>query len=695
MNKKNKKKIEVPSDYLEDIKKPLYTLNHTQLRGILDTHWYPMANKALENQRKIWDYSYLAYKGIMMDEEINRTRRSNKLGIYVNVPRPFMMIEGVNRNFNISKLKVSLNRIPGMNDEKRNNISSFLNYDIKRGGTFEQIKTAGFYQLLYGNGFLFSYLADRSGRYGKITGEINKKTGVVKNSLDKEATSKYFGMVSRAVSPYKIFPDPDGITHNFNDAMNQPCNFTCIRDIKHISTFRRDWAGIIPDEILDDVKPGGEDMINYESVKETIDELFNTRNLKYDATLGQTVSNSKVKTEYNSKEYVEERIWVGEDFLIVQAGAGLKFCLISPNPDPRKNSPLTKLDNVGMPDEYWKMGYPYQIRHQHIEENRLHNITLDSLLYGITGMMGIQPQYLEDQDDTEQYPGKVWKLKAMPGVKIDEVMQNFQPSTAGVQTSLKFIDEVKKITQSTTAITDFVTGASKSIADTATEATKLSGASDLAIVDQIKRMADGALKDIAKIYLSYYPEAYSGEKIEAVMNEDSIVFVGEKMKTISEKKLTDLLVKYKNPNNIIFLDEVDISQPIFTINGDVSADRAGRLAEWSSAINFAKSINEVAYNTGDPRRLDTIKMGMLGLENFDVVGDPNEFLMEEQPVKSDEIVLNAEMNAQAGERTAQAKDKGGRPKENKVTKPQTDSQRMNQKAQPSNTGKNRSTGKNQ
>ncbi|MFA5151861.1 MAG: hypothetical protein WC554_04790 [Clostridia bacterium] len=695
MTLKKNIKIEVKDGYLENIKKHLFRLTEQQLRDILDFNWYPRANQALNEQRKIWDYSYLAYKGIMMWSEINRKRRANQFGIYVNVPRTFMTIQGIRRNFNISKLKVHLEPIPGIVSSKRKIIDSFLNYDIKRGGTFEQIKDAGFYKLLYGNGFMYSYLSERTGKYGNISGEIDEKTAVVKNTLDKKNTIKYFGMVSRAVSPYKVFPDPDGKTHDYNDAINQPCNFTCIRDVKHINTFRRDWKGIIPDKILDDVKPGGKDMTNYEAVRETIDFLFNMDAIRYPGTVGDVISNSKVVKEYDSREYVEERIWIGEDFLIVQAGAGLKFCLISPNPNPKKISNLVKLDDVSIPGEYWSMGEPYIMRYQQIEENRIHNSVLDTLHFAISGMVGINSQYLEDPYDIEIYPQKVWKLKGMPGVKIDEMMQTFQPNSNGIAPAIKFMEEVKKISQSTTSITDFVTGASKSLAGTATESNQLSGASDLAIADKVKEMAGGALTNIAKIFLSMYPVAYSNEEMKIISDKVKIRFVGKKVENMTEKEISKKLEEGYAPNELIFLNDLDIIEPEFFTTGEVSLDRSGKLSQWISAIDYAKGVNEVAYATGDRRRLDIVKMGLMGLENFDVIGNPDDFMMEDMPIKTDEIQLNAELNAQNQNQNKNVvQNKGGAPKKNKIAPPQSAGSRMRQTAQPSNTGKNQLSRKN-
>lgn len=695
INKTKIKKPEVKGGYLENIHKPLYKLTHNQLREILDTNWYPRANMALTEQRKIWDYAYLSYKGIMLNEEINRKRRSNEFGMYVNVPRTYMTIEGIRRNFNISKLKVHLDPVPGMEDIKRNNISSFLNYDIRRGGTFEQIKDAGFYKLLYGNGFLFSYLLNRQKKFGKITGDINEETAKVQSVLDKKKTTKYFGMVSRAITPYRVFPDPAGTTQDYNDNMNRPVMYNCIREIKHIKTFRDDWRGIIPDKILNDVKAGGRDMTNYEAVKDAIDSLFNYGSLKYPGTvqdfLGPNIS-SKVTKVYNSEEFVEERIWVGEDFFIVQAGAGLKFCLISPNPNPKKLSNLVKLDDVKIPGEYWAMGEPYIMRYQQIEENRIHNAVLDTLHFNISGMMGINTQYLEDEYDTKIYPGKVWKLKAMPGVKIDEMIQAFQPNSSGIAPALAFMNEVKEVGQSTTSVTDFVTGASKSIANTATEVNRLAGASDLAIGEKIKEMAQGALTKIAKIYLSMYPVAYSGENFNLTFDNQKIRFIGETKDKISEKKLADIIAKGDlNAKQLIFADELDVNEPEFEIIGDITLNRQAKFNEWVAAIDFSNKINETAFATGDPRRIDTIKMAKRALENFDVVGNPEDFMIEGQPTKLDEIALST-ANNNAGK--APGKNQGGAPKKNKITKPQSSGSRIRKEAQPSNRGKNQLSKKN-
>jgi len=684
------------SCYLDNIQKPLFQLEEKELREILDTVWYPKANRALDKQRKIWDYSYLAYKGIMTWQEINRKKRANQLGLYVNVPRTFMTIEGIRRNFNISNLKIYLDPIPGMASAKRKTISSFLNYDLKRGGTFDQVKQAGFYKLLYGNGFLYSYLAERKNKYGKITGPIDPETAVVKNVLDTKETTKYFGMVARAVSPYKVFPDPDGTTNDYNDTANPPCEYTCIRSVKNIATFKRDWRGIVPEEILNDIHPGGLDMTNYEAIKETTDFLFDLDMYRYPGSVQDLVGMSKVVKEYDTKEMVEERIWIGEDFFIMQAGAGLKFCIISPNPNPQKISNLVKLDDVSVPGEYWAMGEPYIMRYQQIEENRLHNIALDTLHFGMSSMLGINTQYLEDDSDIDVYPQKVWKLKAMPGVKIDEMMQSFQPSVAGIAPALAFMKEVKQISQSTTSITDFVTGASKSLASTATESNRLSSASDIAIADKIKEMAAGALTQVAKIFLSMYPVAYSDEEMEISSDEMDIKFIGKEKDDIPEEELAKIFEKHL-PGNCIFTDEINITEPEFTTTGDISLNRGERLIQWQGAIDYANKINEQAYATGDRRRLDTIKMGLLGLENFDVVSNPDDFMMDGQSIKADEIQLNAELNMQGGNGQANNMPSApvGAPGKSKISKPMSESSRTNAKAQPGYAGKNQLSKKNQ
>ena len=96
---------EKPITYLE---KPLYEMTDEELHELLDKKWYPKANEALKNQRKIWDYSYIAYKGIMLWNEVNRKRHSGGYGIYVNVPRTFATVEGIRKNFNINQLKIIL-----------------------------------------------------------------------------------------------------------------------------------------------------------------------------------------------------------------------------------------------------------------------------------------------------------------------------------------------------------------------------------------------------------------------------------------------------------------------------------------------------------------------------------------------------------------------------------------------------------
>lgn len=671
---------EKPLTYLN---KPLYEMTDEELHELLDKKWYPSANNALDRQRKIWDYSYIAYKGIMLYNEINRKRRTNGYGIYVNVPRTFATIEGVRKNFNISQLKIDIEKTAGMSGDdfnKHYKIRSFLNYDLDRSGTRDQIKQAGFDKLLYGNGFLYSFLMNRNGRYGKIIGDIDPNTGRVKIKREDKASNRYYGMVARRISPYAVFPDPDGTHFNVDNTLDRICNYVCLRTVKHIASFRRDWQGIIPDKILDEVEPGGRDMTNYESVKELADFLFDYDNFRYPGTVQDFVSSSKVTAQYNKSEYVEERIWLGEDFLIVQAGKGAKICLVSCNPNPEKRFALEKLDNVIVPGELWGMGEPYILRYQQIEENRIHNSVLDLLHFNISGMLGINAQYLEDPTDLEYYPGKVWKFKAIPGTSINDVLSNFQSSPAAIMPALRFMQEVKQTGQQATSITDFVTGASKSIADTATEANRLSSASDITIVDKIREMVSGAMINVCKNWLAQYPIVYEGKKLEMASAGQKLYFVGKKKENVSEKELKSILDDGYEPEDIIFEDDLDISNPKLKITGDIEISKDVKFRQWVAAIDFSNNINKVAFETGDPRRIDTIKMGQDAMANFDVISDPSEYLMEGQQTRLDQMRETALAGAEAN--NLMARQQGGRPEGINTEMPLSEAGAMNSNAQP-------------
>jgi hypothetical protein len=351
-------------------------------------------------------------------------------------------------------------------------------------------------------------------------------------------------------------------------------------------------------------------MTNYESVRDVVDILFSADSNRYPGTVQDYIKESGVKASYsNDPNYLEERLWIGEDFYILQAGKGLQFCLISPNTNPKNRLNLTKLDNVAIPGEFWSMGEPYIIRYQQIEENRVHNAVLDSLHFAISGMLGVNTTLLEDPEDTDVYPQKVWKLKLHPNASINDAIQQFSPTGNNVASGLKMAQEVKEIGQQASAITDFVTGASKSIADTATETDRLSSASDLAVMDKLREMASEALVNVGSIFIDMYPVAYKGEKIEMVDDKGKIVFTGESKKDISEKELTKIFQKFE-AEEIIFPEDIDIDSPDFKIVGDISVDKTTRVNQWSAAIASATKINEQAYNTGDRRRIDVVAKGL-------------------------------------------------------------------------------------
>ena len=217
------------------LEKNVYDMSDDELHELLDKNWYPNANNALANQRLIWNFSYLAYKGIMTNAEINYKRRKNGYGMSVYVPRTFATIEGIRKNFNINALKIDIEKQPGVELLQLYKIRSMLNYDLDRSGTRAQVKMAGFDKLVYGNGFLYSFLMDRKSKAGKVVGKINEDTGRVKVTTEDKLSSRYYGMVARRVSPYNVFPDPDGTHHDVDNVIDRMCGYVCLRHVKHIS----------------------------------------------------------------------------------------------------------------------------------------------------------------------------------------------------------------------------------------------------------------------------------------------------------------------------------------------------------------------------------------------------------------------------------------------------------------------------
>ena len=401
--------------------------------------------------------------------------------------------------------------------------------------------------------------------------------------------------------------------------------------------------------------------------------------MRYPGSVQDFITSRNVSVEYDRTNFVEERLWLGEDFLILQAGLGMQICLVSPNPNPEKRYALEKLDDIAVPGEFWSMGEPYIMRYQQIEENRIHNSILDLLHFSVSGMLGINTQYLEDPYDTEYFPGKVWKIKAIPGVSINDVMQNFQSSPAAISPALRFMQEVKQIGQQTTSITDFVTGASKSIAETATESRQLASASDITIIDKIRETVSGAMVNICKNWLAQYPIVYDGKKIKLAGSGQKIYFIGKNKKDVSEKEIKSILDEGYEPEDIIFLDDSDTSNPKLKIVGDIEISKEVKYRQWVSAIDFANNINKIAFETGDPRRIDTIKMGQDAMANFDVISDPGQYLMENMPTKNDQIKETAMAGAAANALQQQA---GGRPTGNNTKVPKGAEAQMRSEAQP-------------
>ena len=160
----------------------------------------------------------------------------------------------------------------------------------------------------------------------------------------------------------------------------------------------------------------------------------------------------------------------------------------------------------------------------------------------------------------------------------------------------------------------------------------------------------------------------------------SIYFTGKTKEEISEKELKGILKEFKDANNIVFLDDLSVSNPKFKVIGDIEVSKDYKIRQWTQAIDFANNVNKQAFESGDRRRIDVIQMSLDAMENFDVISDPSEYMMENQPTKSDQIKESAMAGAQAN--IAMQQQNGGRPSENNVNVAPAGEQAVRSEAQP-------------
>lgn len=620
-------------------------------------------------RHRIWDYSYLQYRSILTYNNVYGERYLRTFGLQVFVPRTFMVVEAIKSQLFARNVSFSVESFGLLNKNKAKYFEQLDNAEWKRSKASEAQISAQTDSLLFGNGYVLNeFVEDIREVHIPVTapmkeakpqdpddGEPNTDAPAMpsprkKLRWKKTKITKYKGMRPKALNPYYVFPtvDSTGSGEEFKG-----CFVYNIMDVDAARAHAVAQGWMTEEEAKVEIYPIAPTFFDH--VRDIIDSLYsmplyNGYN-RGDHVDPQAISVNPQRSEYRSTDnltfFIEQ---YKPEHYEVRLGETGKTLYVDFNVYPHKEIPIVPFFNHKVPHEFPAMGEPEIIRYQQVEENKVHNFTLSTLLMLLVQRFAIHGDAVEDQMDLSfQDPFIPIRLKSLPGMSVTQaIMPLPQPDVK--DTPFKLMNMIKDTLQSVTGASDFIVSANDSRSDTATESNNLMAATTGRIRERIREMSvsiDAMVNQWHSCYPAFYDEAMdlylTGEKQyirylpydRAEANENPILLqeIAEEYNAVG--KTVEEAFKAAGYQDVIFASDllgncvasVSISDP------DMNENQV--IGKFNAIIKMMTDANTMLQSVpGEMRRFNPFKVIEDALRTFPMMKKVDDYIVGQ---KSDTI----------------------------------------------------------
>lgn len=611
---------------------------------------------------RIWDYDYLFYKSVLTYNNLYGTDYLNAFGMQIFVPRTFQTVESIAAQLNSRKTEFIV--------EGEGLIDSFVapyfqkmdNIEWKRSKAETEKADATKDALIFGNGYIFNpYVDNTVERHFPKTvseelagdfqdpedGKPQEDTVDVKKPIEweKKMMTYYRGMKPRRLNPYYVFPDPAAR----DDSDWQFCYVYSIMRVDKLRSFVVSKGWMTQVEANEKINPNLS-VEWFDSIRDTIDSLYDTEITPWTRT--DNYNRRRSTSSASKQKYLRNMVAIVERFEEDLYEVRLDGSKIELHKDyniyPHKKIPIIPLWDYKVNDEFPGMGEPQVIRWQQIEENKIHNLTMNAMLLSIVQRYAINSSLLQDETDLSfQNPFKPIRLKNLPGISVNQaIMPMAQPDVK--QTPFELMALVKDTIQQTTGATDFIVGASQDKNDTLGQSRGLAMATSSRISEKARGIDEGATVKIVEqwhpCYFYFYDEEMefrlTGEKKyvmylpldRGVDNEDpaKVAVAIEKLNGKIPNGVTGqtLVQVYKNAGyeEVIFRSDIVGNCTVTVKISDVDVDNQKEVGEGMQALKLMDEIN--ATNAQNPaiEKFDTFKLGKDILKKIPMTSNVDQYV---------------------------------------------------------------------
>jgi hypothetical protein len=454
---------------------------------------------------------------------------------------------------------------------------------------------------------------------------------------EREVVS-YQGMKPKALNPYYVFPDPIETGRK----LETRCFQYVPMDVEKAREFvvSKGWLTEEEAKAKVTVMP----VEYFDKVRDTIDWLYSmpfyngyNRGDHVDPQ-GQPLNKAPERRQENMTALI---ILNEPDHFEVRCGED-EVLYVDFNIYPHKEIPIIPFFNHKIPGEFPAMGEPEIIRYQQVEENKVHNFTLSTMLMLLVQRFAIHSDAVENENDLSFYdPFKPIRLKSLPGLTVNQaIMALPQPDVK--RTPFEMMSLIKETIQVATGASDFIASANDSEAQTATESNNLMAATNGRIKERIREMT-ASLKNLINqwhtCFYTFYDQEMdlyiSGEKTytrylpyqrdEANENKHLIEKAGNELNATG--MTLEEVYKHAGYDEVIFLSDLMGNMIGDVAIADPDVNVAQTIARYKQVLDLMNEVNKTAAAVpNETQRFDVFRFGKDMLKLFDLVKNPEDYI---------------------------------------------------------------------
>lgn len=607
---------------------------------------WPEAKEAKTEVKRMMEQSYMAFRSILMDFTM-QTRPYERWGLAVFVPITFQVVMSIQAQLNGRPPQYRLdNKKPLSDPRTAGAVAQFSQGEFKRAQALRVFADGVQLSLIFGTSPLRSIYVNDVRKVAVADGfdEVESPGGTKMRRLKYKLEDKVFYRGWKIVCDHPLcayLPPvhkteaqelPYYIYRELVDYRDERAYYENHPEL----AYKDNWKYIRPGGNLDD------DLAVYWKQ----DPIYNL-DPRYPGSRSDLLAphQSALQTQkIPTKNLVEK-------FRVYDQAKDLWYVIINdriqeahPNPLSSKRLPVVLMRDYKIVSSVWGMGEPQLIRYLQFEANALHTLALDGTKFATSGVFAVNDAYLKNPNDMSVYPGKIFNLKNLPNLNIDQVIQSFNmPDVKGSVFRMMGVND-NLVARATGAGSSIIGGDPMNQGGSATESNNLKAAATTRVYERARAIEQENLVDVIQLQLDFITDFYTEEEIHRLSDGTFLKFIpGKESDYPAASKAADIA---GGINTIVYTSDIEQGY-VAAIEGE-STLPISKTERRTEAMQLLKIVGETRRPptaeeiAADPQISQKYPQGLpvgdaekvymdLVLPTFSVVDNPEKYVWKPTP----------------------------------------------------------------